>query len=62
MARESSDIPHSMRKVYRRFGRWPSAHTGRLPIPTRLWSAAVELARGTGFPPPPKLCIWSMPS
>ena len=31
MARESLDIPHSMRKVYRRFERWRSAHTARLP-------------------------------
>ncbi len=29
MARESRDIPHSMRKVYRRFERWRSAHTAR---------------------------------
>jgi len=27
MARESADIPHSMRKVYRRFVRWRSAHS-----------------------------------
>jgi hypothetical protein len=36
MARESADIPYSMRKVYRRFERWRSAHTARLPIPERL--------------------------
>ena len=48
MARESLDIPHSMRKVYRRFERWRSAHTARLPIPERLWAAAVELAREHG--------------
>ena len=48
MARESPDIPHSMRKVYRRFERWRSAHTARLPIPERLWAAAVELAREHG--------------
>jgi len=46
MARESLDIPHSMRKVYRRFERWRSAHTARLPIPERLWAAAVELPPG----------------
>jgi hypothetical protein len=48
MARQSPDIPHSMRKVYRRFERWRSAHTARLPIPKRLWAAAVELAREHG--------------
>ena len=48
MAQESPDIPHSMRKVYRRFERWRSAHTARLPIPERLWAAAVELAREHG--------------
>jgi len=48
MAQESPDIPHNMRKVYRRFERWRSAHTARLPIPERLWAAAVELAREHG--------------
>ena len=33
-----------MQKVLRRFERWRSAHTGRLPIPQRLWTAAVALA------------------
>jgi hypothetical protein len=51
MARESHDIPHSMRKVYRRFERWRNAHTARLPIPERLWAAAVELAREHGVSP-----------
>jgi hypothetical protein len=51
MARQSPDIPHNMQKVYWRFERWRSAHTGRLPIPTRLWSAAVELAREHGVSP-----------
>jgi hypothetical protein len=37
-----------MRKVFRRFERWRSAHTARLPIPERLWAAAVELAREHG--------------
>ena len=49
MAKESLDIPNNMRKVHRRFERWRSAHTGRLPIPRRLWAAAVELARGHGI-------------
>ena len=51
MARESPDIPNSMRKVYQRFERWRSAHTARLPIPERLWAAAVELAREHGVSP-----------
>ena len=51
MARQSPDIPHNMRKVYRRFERWRSAHTARLPIPERLWAAAVELAREHGVSP-----------
>jgi len=37
-----------MRRLYRRFERWRSAHTGRLPIPERLWVAATELAREHG--------------
>jgi len=44
MSRESPDIPIKMQKVLKRFERWRSAHTGRWPIPKRLWSAAVELA------------------
>ncbi len=45
---KSPDIPNNIQKVYRRFERWRSAHTGRLPIPERLWAAAVELAREHG--------------
>jgi hypothetical protein len=37
-----------MQKVLRLFERWRSAHTGRLPIPQRLWTAAVELAGAHG--------------
>ena len=48
MPRESPDISPKMRKVLRRFERWRSAHTGRLPIPQRLWTAAVELAGAHG--------------
>lgn len=48
MASEIPDIPHNMRTLYRRFERWRNAHTGRLPIPERLWTAAVELAREHG--------------
>lgn len=50
MANELPDIPRDMRKVQRRFEQWRSAHTGRLPIPERLWRAATELAR--------KRCTW----
>jgi hypothetical protein len=44
MPTETTDIPPKMQKVLRRFERWRSAHTGRWPIPKRLWTAAVELA------------------
>ena len=54
MASELSDIPHNMRRLYRRFARWRSAHTGRLPIPERLWTAATELAREHGVFPTAK--------
>jgi hypothetical protein len=51
MANEISNIPPDMQRLYRRFERWQSAHTGRLPIPERLWAAAAELARQFGaFP------------
>jgi hypothetical protein len=45
MPTELPDIPPNMQKVLNRFERWRSAHTGRLPIPKRLWTAAVKLAR-----------------
>ena len=48
MPTESSDIPKNLQKVRQRLERWRSAHTGRLPIPKRLWAAAVELAREHG--------------
>jgi hypothetical protein len=48
MPTELPDISPNMQKVLRRFGRWRSAHTGRLPIPKRLWTAAVKLAREHG--------------
>jgi hypothetical protein len=47
MAR-SPDNPTNVQKVSLRFERWRSAHTGRLPIPERLWAAAVDLARVHG--------------
>jgi hypothetical protein len=51
MARQSPDIPYDMQKVHRRFERWRSGHRGRLPIPARLWAAAVGLARDHGVCP-----------
>src|ERR1019366_4448056 len=48
MATEPADIPHGMRRVYRRFERWRSAHTGRLPIPEDLWASAAEVAKEHG--------------
>jgi hypothetical protein len=49
MATEPPDIPHGMRRIYRRFAHWRSAHPGvRLPIPRRLWKAAAKVAREHG--------------
>ena len=63
MASEIPDIPHNMRRLYGRFERWRSAHTGvRLPIPERLWRAAVGLAREQGSFTPRKFCISSTAS
>ena len=47
MARRSA-IPVGMRRVYGRLERWRKSHTGRLPIPKRLWAAAAELAKEHG--------------
>jgi len=54
MANEIPDIPPDIQRLYRRFERWRSAHTGRLPIPERLWTAAAELARKHGVSPTAK--------
>ena len=54
MGNEISEIPPDMQKLYRRFERWRNAHTGRLPIPERLWAAAAELAREHGIFPTAK--------
>jgi len=54
MAKVESGIPHNLRKVYRRLQRWRSLHTGRLPIPERLWAAAAGLAREHGIYPTAK--------
>ena len=47
VANQVQDLP-DIRKIYRRFERWRSSNTGRLPIPARLWTAAAELARVHG--------------
>ena len=49
MAGEIADIPPEMRKVYGRLQQWRSTHTGHLPIPESLWTAAAELAREHGI-------------
>jgi hypothetical protein len=54
MANEIPDISPDMQRLYERFERWRSAHTGRLPIPERLWTAAAELAREHGVFPTAK--------
>jgi len=48
MANQVQDIPRDIRKTFRRFDQWRNSHTGRLPIPERLWTAAAELAREHG--------------
>lgn len=48
VANQVQDLPPDIRKTYRRFERWRSSHTGRLPIPEPLWAAAAELARVHG--------------
>jgi hypothetical protein len=54
MASEIPVIPPDMQRLYRRFERWRNAHTGRLPIPERLWTAAAELAQKHGVFPTAK--------
>ena len=54
MASEYPDIPHNMRRLYRRFERWRSSHARRVPIPESLWTAAGELARAHGINPTAK--------
>jgi integrase len=44
MGRAAPDIPDGMRGIHGRFVRWRKSHTGRLPIPESLWSAAAEVA------------------
>ena len=49
MAGEIPDIPPEMRKVYDCLQQWRRMHTGHLPIPEPLWTAAAELAREHGI-------------
>ena len=48
MDRAAADVPEGMRGIHGRFARWRKSHTGRLPIPESLWSAAAEAAREHG--------------
>jgi hypothetical protein len=48
MSRGAPDVPDGMRGIHGRFARWRKSHTGRLPIPESLWSAAAEVAREHG--------------
>jgi len=48
MGRAAPGIPAGMRGIHGRFVRWRKSHTGRLPIPESLWSAAAEVAREHG--------------
>ncbi len=48
MGRAAPDVPDAMRGIHGRFARWRKSHTGRLPIPESLWSAAAEVAREHG--------------
>jgi hypothetical protein len=48
VANQVRDLPPDIEKLDRRFERWRSSHTGRLPIPEPLWAAAAGLARQHG--------------
>jgi hypothetical protein len=48
MASTTLTVPARMSRVSRRFERWRSAHTGRLPIPDDLWASAAEVAKEHG--------------
>jgi hypothetical protein len=48
-ANQDPNIPHDMKKIHRRFVQWRSSHTGRLPIPEPMWTAAAEVARKCGI-------------
>ena len=40
------EVPAGMQRVCRRFELWRRSHQGRLPIPERLWAAAVAREHG----------------
>jgi hypothetical protein len=44
----AAEVPDGMRGIHGRFARWRKSHSGRLPIPESLWSAAAEAAREHG--------------
>jgi hypothetical protein len=46
---QTHDIPQDLHKLHGRFVRWRRSHTGRLPIPDPLWTAAAEVARKSGI-------------
>lgn len=48
-AKQVQDLSPDIQKLSRRFERWRSSHTGRLPIPDPLWNAAAEAARKRGI-------------
>lgn len=60
MAKDESEIPNNMRKVYRLLKRWRNLHTGRSPIPEPLWEAVAEVAQEQGDAPreSPALGVW----
>ncbi len=49
VANQVQDFSPDMQKLFRRFERWRSSHSGRLPIPEPLWAAAADLAREHGI-------------
>ena len=48
MAAAESEVPITMRKVYRRLERWRSTRKGRARIPEAIWTAAGALAQEHG--------------
>jgi len=63
MAIGLADIPHGMRRIYRRFAHWRRAHLAvRLPIPPRLWKAAAAVAREHGVCRTAQVLVWSTAS
>jgi hypothetical protein len=48
-AKDPSNIPVEMEKVYQELRQWRSTRRGRSPIPARLWMAAAGVARKYGL-------------